>query len=153
LKSRKFEYVRAQSIAEAVEALRTGEDAKILAGGQSLVAALNLRLASADLVVDINHIPGLAYIDLRENEIAIGALVRHAEVERSDVVAKHLPLIKKAMRHVAHPAVRNRGTTCGSLAYADPSAEMPACAIALDAVLVLESVAGRREVRARDFFW
>jgi carbon-monoxide dehydrogenase medium subunit len=111
-----------------------------------------MRLASPELLVDINRIDELRGIERRDEFIRIGALVRHAEVIDSDLVAKHLPLVTLAMRHVAHPAVRNRGTTCGSIANADPAAEMPACAVALDAKLVLLSRRGRREIPARAFF-
>ncbi len=132
-----------------------GGDAKILAGGQSLMATLNLRLSAPELLVDINRISSLRGIapTLDENQLRIGALVRHVEVAESPLVADKVPLVAMAMKHVAHAAVRNRGTTCGSLAMADPSAEMPACAVTLEAVLVLQSKSeGIRKVPASQFF-
>ncbi|EAQ02379.1 probable carbon monoxide dehydrogenase medium chain [Pseudooceanicola batsensis HTCC2597] len=152
MKSPDFSYVRATSLDEALAMLADSEDAVILAGGQSLVAALNLRLQAPELVIDINHIPGLDRIELAEGKLRIGPLVRHAQLMASAEAARALPLIAQALPHVAHPAIRNRGTTCGSLAYGDPAAEMPACAVALDATLVLASRDGTREVPARDFY-
>jgi carbon-monoxide dehydrogenase medium subunit len=113
---------------------------------------LNMRLSQPRLLIDINRLEALSGIALEGGQVRIGALTRHAEVARSQVVARHLPLIAEAMPHVAHVAVRNRGTFGGSLALADPAAEMPACAVALDATLVVESVRGRREIAARDYF-
>jgi carbon-monoxide dehydrogenase medium subunit len=152
MKSSAFAYVCPTTIAGALQHLSCGLDAKVLAGGQSLMPSLNMRLAAPELLVDINRIAELAGIERRGEFIRIGALARHAEVSDSELVKAHLPLVTQAMRHVAHPAVRNRGTTCGSIANADPAAEMPACAIALDARLVLLSCRGRREIAARQFF-
>src|SRR4029453_3180824 len=120
--------------------------------GQSLMPTLNMRLSQPKLLIDINRIEALKGIVTSEGRVRIGALVRHAELMRSPVVAEHLPLIAEAMPHVAHVAVRNRGTFGGSIALADPAAEMPACILALDATLILQSTAGRREVRADDYF-
>ncbi|MBK0329587.1 FAD binding domain-containing protein [Rhodobacteraceae bacterium F11138] len=152
MKSANFAYIRATSLDHALSTLANTEDAIVLAGGQSLVAALNLRLQVPELVVDINHVPGLDQIEIGDDEVRIGPLVRHAQLMASDEATKALPLIGKALPHVAHPAIRNRGTTCGSLAYGDPAAEMPACAVALGATLVLASTDGTREVAAREFF-
>jgi carbon-monoxide dehydrogenase medium subunit len=152
MKSRHAPYHRPKSLGEAVALLSASENAVVLAGGQSLVAALNLRLNAPDAIVDINGIAGLDGITETPGEIVIGALVRHNETAASPLIAQRLPLIRKAMAHVAHPAIRNRGTTCGSIVYADPAAEMPACAVALDATLVLLSSDGRREIRARNFY-
>jgi carbon-monoxide dehydrogenase medium subunit len=153
VKPRKFSYVRAGSVAEALELLdRHGEDARVLAGGQSLMPALNMRLSEPKLLIDINRIDALKGISARDCAVRIGALSRHAEVLRSPIVAGHLPLLAEAVPHVAHAAVRNRGTFGGSIALADPAAEMPACALALGATFVLESVAGRRNVAADDYF-
>ena len=152
MKSPEFAYVRAESLDQALRALADVEDAIVLAGGQSLVAALNLRLQMPELVVDINHIPGLDLIEIEGGEVRIGALVRHAQLMSSAPATKALPLVGKALPHVAHPAIRNRGTTCGSLAYGDPAAEMPACAVALGATLVLAGADGTREVPAREFY-
>jgi aerobic carbon-monoxide dehydrogenase medium subunit len=152
MKAGAFAYVRPTTVAGALAELGNGRDARILAGGQSLMASLNMRLAAPELLIDINRIAELAGIERREGYIRIGALARHAEVIDSELVKTHLPLVTLAMRHVAHPAIRNRGTTCGSIANADPAAEMPACAVALDARLVLLSRRGRREIGARQFF-
>jgi carbon-monoxide dehydrogenase medium subunit len=152
MKAGAFVYARPTTVADALAQLGGGRDAKVLAGGQSLMPSLNMRLAAPELLVDINRIEELRGIERRDDFIRIGALVRHAEVIDSDLVRTHLPLVTLAMRHVAHPAVRNRGTTCGSIANADPAAEMPACAVALDAQLVLLSRRGRREIAARQFF-
>ena len=153
VKAPKFSYVRADSLEQVLELLaQHGEDARILAGGQSLMPTLNMRLSQPRLLIDINRVPGLSGIELRGEQVCIGALVRHADVARSATVARHLPLIAEAMPHVAHVAVRNRGTFGGSIALADPAAEMPACALSLGATLVLHSTAGRREVAATDYF-
>ncbi|HZG18579.1 MAG TPA: xanthine dehydrogenase family protein subunit M [Herbaspirillum sp.] len=157
MKASGFQYARPSSLEEACALLAEhGSDARILAGGQSMFATLNLRLSAPSLLIDINRIEELKGIVLAEDasHVRIGALVRHAETASSPLVEQHLPLLHMAMRHVAHPAVRNRGTTCGSLALADPSAEMPACAITLDALLVLQSRdGGVREVPAVDYFF
>ena len=158
MKAPKFSYVRASSVAHALELLaRHGEDARILAGGQSLMPTLNMRLSSPKLLIDINRLDQLAGIRLDgqspSKTVRIGALTRHVEVATSPIIAEHLPLIAAAMPHVAHVAVRNRGTFGGSVALADPAAEMPACLLALAGRIVLESSArGRREVAAEDYF-
>jgi carbon-monoxide dehydrogenase medium subunit len=113
---------------------------------------LNMRLSQPRLLIDINRLRALSVIELRDGHVRIGALARHADVAASATVARHLPLIAEAMPHVAHVAVRNRGTFGGSIALADPAAEMPACALSLGATLVLMSTAGRREVPATDYF-
>ena len=153
MKAPKFRYVRAASVEHALELLdRHGEDARILAGGQSLMPTLNMRLSQPEILIDINRIEALKGISSEGGSVRIGAMTRHAEVASSEVVARDLPLIAEAMEHVAHVAVRNRGTFGGSIALADPAAEMPACVLALDATLVVESSGGRREIAARDYF-
>ena len=143
----------ARSVDEAVDALaRFGDDAAVLAGGQSLVPMLNLRVAGAGVLVDINRVPGLDGIRDAGDHVAIGALTRYAALEASPLVREHLPLLACALPHVAHPAVRSRGTLGGSLALGDAAAEMPACCIALAARLVLRGPAGRREVGIEDWF-
>jgi carbon-monoxide dehydrogenase medium subunit len=147
-----FEYRVAESVEAAVAALaQAGGDAKILAGGQSLVPMLNFRLLRPAILVDINRVPGLAYIEEDAGAIRIGALTRHHQVETSPVVAAHLPVLGAAMTHVAHLAIRNRGTTGGSLSHADPAAELPMMALLLDATITVASPKGRRTVPARDF--
>lgn len=157
MKAPDFSYRRPDSIEEACALLAQHEgDARVLAGGQSLLAVLNLRLSAPPMLVDINRIDALRGIDhdTAAGQIRIGALARHAEVARSELVARHLPLVALAMEHVAHPAIRNRGTTCGSIALADPAAEMPAVALTLGATIVLQSTRdGRREVPASDYFF
>jgi carbon-monoxide dehydrogenase medium subunit len=151
MKARAFLYRRPRDIDEAV-ALLGDHDAQVLAGGQSLIPTLNMRLSSPKMLVDINRIDALRGIEDRGAVIRIGALVRHADVLDSELIARRLPLLAMAMPHVAHMAVRNRGTTCGSLALADPSAEMPAVAVALDAEIVLRRGGTTRTVPARAFF-
>src|SRR5215471_13947151 len=153
MKAPPFAYVRARSLAEAFELLeRHGPGAKLLAGGQSLIAALNLRLASPDVLIDISRIRELAGIRIAEGKVRIGALTTHAEIERSGEIAANAPLLAQAAPHIAHPAIRNVGTLGGSLATADPAAEWPACCVALDAEFVVAAKNGSRHVRARDFF-
>jgi CO/xanthine dehydrogenase FAD-binding subunit len=147
-----FDYVVAESIEAAVAALaRAGGDAKIIAGGQSLVPMLNFRLLKPSILVDINRIADLAYIQEHDDALAIGALTRHHQVETSPVIAKHFPVVSEAMRHVAHLAIRNRGTIGGSLSHADPAAELPMLALLLDGELQIVSSTGRRTVAVRDF--
>jgi carbon-monoxide dehydrogenase medium subunit len=151
VKSAPFAYKRARSAEEAV-ALLGGKDARLLAGGQSLIAALNMRLSAPALLIDINGIDGLDEIAVKDGMIEIGALTRHAAAERSEVIARHAPLIARAMPHIGHPAIRNRGTLGGSLAFADPAAELPACLLALDAGVEATGPAGKRTIKAQDFF-
>ena len=151
MKPAPFAYQRARSTEEAV-ALLGEKDARLLAGGQSLIATLNMRLSQPALLIDINGIRGLDGIMLKDGRVEIGALVRHAQAERSDVVAKHAPLIARALRHIGHPAIRNRGTLTGSIAYADPAAELPACLLALDGEVEANGPKGKRTIEAKDFF-
>ena len=153
MKPAPFDYIAAASVAEAVEALaaRSG-DAKLLAGGQSLVPMLNFRLLSPALLIDINRIPGLDYIEPDDDGLRIGALVRHYTLETSALVAERFPMLSAAMRHVAHLAIRNRGTIGGSLSHADPSAELPLMALLLEARIACAGPAGARRIAAEDFF-
>ena len=151
MKAPSFAYAKPRTLAEAFELIeRPG--AKILAGGQSLIPSLNMRLSAPELLVDITGLAGLSNIEAKNGAVRIGALCTHAMVERSPKVREHLPLLAEAMPHIAHPAIRNRGTLGGSLALADPAAELPACAVALDAVLIIASRKGERRVRAVEFF-
>jgi CO/xanthine dehydrogenase FAD-binding subunit len=153
MKPAAFDYIVADSIDAAVAALAgAGDDAKIIAGGQSLVPMLNFRLLRPSVLVDINRIPGLAFIEDDGNAIRVGALTRHHRLETSPAIGKHLPVLACAMTHVAHLAIRNRGTIGGSLSHADPAAELPMMALLLDAELDVTSASGRRKVAARDFF-
>jgi len=151
LKAPSFAYAKPRSLAEAFDLLeRPG--AKILAGGQSLIPSLNLRLSAPELLVDITALKGLSEVEVKDGVVRAGALCTHAALERSEEVKKHLPLVAEAVAHIAHPAIRNRGTLGGSLALADPAAELPACALALEAVLIISSGKGERRVKAADFF-
>jgi carbon-monoxide dehydrogenase medium subunit len=148
-----FAYARAKSLEHAIELLgRPGAEARLLAGGQSLMATLNMRLSAPKLLVDINHVPGLAGISAKDGHIEIGALTRHVEAERSDDVRQHAPLIALALPHIGHAAIRNRGTIGGSIAFADPAAELPACLLALGGEVEIAGENGRRNVKADDFF-
>jgi len=152
VKAPSFAYAKPRSLEEAFVLLRRTEDAKVLAGGQTLLATLNMRLSSPAVLVDITGVPGLDGIAVRGSVLRIGALTRHREIERSPEVAEHAPLLAAAAPHIAHVAIRNVGTIGGSLAHADPAAEWPACCVALDAEIVVAARAGERRVRAREFF-
>jgi carbon-monoxide dehydrogenase medium subunit len=148
-----FDYIAATSVDMAIAALaEAGGEAKILAGGQSLVPMLNFRLLRPSILVDINRIAGLSFVEETADSIRIGALTRHYQLETSPVIARHLPVLSCAMTHVAHLAIRNRGTIGGSLSHADPAAELPMLALLLDATLHITSASGQRSVAARDFF-
>ena len=153
MKAPRFSYARPQNLDEALGLLaQHGDDARVLAGGQSLMPTLNMRLSQPKLLIDINRIAELKGISSTNGTVRVGALTRHVEVMNSPLIARHLPLIAEAMPHIAHVAVRNRGTFGGSIALADPSAELPACILALEASLVVESTRGRRTIAADDFF-
>jgi carbon-monoxide dehydrogenase medium subunit len=149
-----FEYLRVGSTAEAVEVLaRHGGEAKLLAGGQSLVPVMSFRLARPAVLVDLNPVAELAFVEpTAEGGLRLGAMTRQRRLERDPEVAARAPLLAAAMPHVAHPQIRNRGTVGGSLAHADPAAELPCLAVALEARLRLAGPAGSRWVAARDFF-
>ena len=152
MKASPFAYARPRSLDEVFDLLeRHGDRARILAGGQSLIPSLNMRLSSPELLVDIGGLQGLSQISLDRGVLRIGALATHTMMERSEDVKKHVPLLAEAVRHVAHPAIRNRGTLGGSLALADPAAEYPACMVALDATIFVEGRGGRRQVKAAAF--
>jgi len=146
-----FAYKKVRSLDEAV-ALLGEKDARLLAGGQSLIATLNMRLSSPSLLIDINGLDGLSGISEKGGAVEVGALARHAQAERSDVIAKHAPLIARALPHIGHPAIRNRGTLGGSIAFADPAAELPACLLALDGEVDATGPKGKRTIKAQDFF-
>ncbi len=153
MKAPAFAYARATSLGNALELLAAhGDKAKVLSGGQSLMPAMNLRLISPELIVDIGEISELRGIALKGEVISIGALTRHADLLKSPEIAAHTPLLTKAVAHVAHPAIRNRGTIAGSLAHADPASELPACMLALGATIIARGQAGERRIPAKDFF-
>lgn len=153
MKPARFEYVLPSTVDAAVEALvASNGEGKVLAGGQSLLPLLNFRMARPAVLVDINGIKGLSYIEERGDCIAIGALTRHRELEQSPLIATKLPVMAAAMRHVAHLAIRNRGTIGGSLSHADPAAELPMLSTFYDARISVQGPAGRRTIAAEAFF-
>ncbi len=151
MKPSPFAYAKARSVAHAIDLL-ANEDARLLAGGQSLIATLNMRLSAPRVLIDLNGIGALDAIALKDGMVEIGALVRHAQAERSVELAQHAPLIAKALPHIGHPAIRNRGTIGGSVAFADPAAELPACLLALGGEVAISGPRGARNVKADDFF-
>jgi aerobic carbon-monoxide dehydrogenase medium subunit len=153
MKPAPFTYNRPDSVKAAVMLLsKHKSDAKILAGGQSLVPMMNFRMARPEHLIDINRLEELDYHRVDKGELVIGALARHAALRASDIVKKACPLMSEAYQHVAHGPIRNRGTLCGNLCHADPASEMPAVALAVDAVFVIQSSRGERRVAAKDFF-
>src|SRR5580765_6240176 len=151
MKPAAFDYVIADSIEMAVASLADGGGgAKIIAGGQSLVPMLNFRLLRPSVLIDINRIGDLAFIEETGSKICVGALTRHYQLETSPIIGRHLPVLSCAMTHVAHLAIRNRGTIGGSLAHADPAAELPMMALLLDAELHIASATGKRTIAGRD---
>lgn len=153
MKPAPFAYAKARSIEDAVKLLgEHGDGAKLLAGGQSLMATLNMRLSAPTMLIDLNGISDLDGIALKDGAVEIGALARHAAVMASALIAQHAPLIAMAMPHIAHPAIRNRGTIGGSIAFADPAAELPACFLALNGEAEIVGTNGKRRVKADDFF-
>jgi carbon-monoxide dehydrogenase medium subunit len=153
MKASAFSYARATSVANAIELLAEhGERAKVLSGGQSLMPAMNLRLLAPELIVDIGSLDELRGVARREGLLSIGALTRHVDLQNDPDIATDAPLLREAIAHVAHPAIRNRGTIGGSLAHADPASELPACMIALNATIVVRGPKGERRIPAEDFF-
>lgn len=148
-----FHYVAPESLDDAVQQLgEHGDRAKVLAGGQSLVPLLNLRLAAPEVLIDVNGVPGLDHIEAWDGGLAIGALARQSSLERSRLAGERLPLLAEAIGFVGHPTIRHRGTLGGSLAHADPAAELPAVMLALEASFVARSPRGERTISASEFF-
>ena len=153
MKAAAFDYVKPKALHEALTLLEeAGEDARLIAGGQTLLATLNMRLSEPSVLIDITDIAELKGISVVGNSLRIGALVTHTEIEDSDLVVKHAPLLKAAAPHIAHRAIRNLGTWGGSLAYGDPAAEWPACSLTLRATMIIHGPAGERRISAKDFF-
>ena len=153
MKPSTFVHHAPRSVDEALAALAEfGHDGKVLAGGQSLIPILNMRLASPGHLVDINRVAGLDMVEITPDGVHIGALVRHAQLERHDGAFAHLPLLRQALVNVAHPVIRNRGTTVGSIAHADPSGEMPAVLALTSGYVDVACSRGTRKVAAKDFF-
>ena len=153
MKSAAFDYVKPKALQEALSLLEQGgDDARLIAGGQTLLATLNMRLSEPSVLIDITDIAELKGISIVGDSLRIGALVTHTEIEDSELVAKHTPLLKAAAPHIAHRAIRNLGTWGGSLAYGDPAAEWPACSLTLRATMIIHGPAGERRISANDFF-
>ncbi|WOH53905.1 xanthine dehydrogenase family protein subunit M [Bradyrhizobium sp. sBnM-33] len=153
MKAAAFAYVRATSVENALELLSVhGDTAKLLSGGQSLVPAMNLRLVAPELIIDIGELIELRGVAVKGGVLTIGALTRHADLLKSPEIAAHAPLLKDAVAHVAHPAIRNRGTIGGSLAHADPASELPACMLTLGATIIARGPGGERRIAANEFF-
>ena len=153
MKPAQFDYVSPTTVDAAVEALvASNGEGKVLAGGQSLLPLMNFRMTRPTVLVDLNGIQGLSYIEDRGDSIAVGAMTRHRELELSPLIAMKLPVMSEAMRHVAHLAIRNRGTIGGSLSHADPAAELPMLATFYEAEITVQGPSGRRKVLAREFF-
>jgi carbon-monoxide dehydrogenase medium subunit len=153
MKASAFGYARATSVSNAIELLVLhGERAKVLSGGQSLMPAMNLRLVAPELVVDIGGLAELRGVAVSGGLLTIGTLTRHADVLKSKDIAAHAPLLTEAVSHIAHPAIRNRGTIGGSLAHADPASELPACMVALKATIIVRGPDGAHRIPASEFF-
>ncbi|HEU5230786.1 MAG TPA: xanthine dehydrogenase family protein subunit M [Ktedonobacteraceae bacterium] len=153
MKPPRFQYGAPSTLQAALDLLgRYGQDAKVLAGGQSLMPLLNMRLATPSYLIDINRISELDYITARDGYLAVGALARQHQIERSAVVQQHHPLIVEAVQHIGHMQIRNRGTIAGSIAHADPAAELPALLTCLNGEIIASSVRGQRTIKAQDFF-
>ena len=153
MKAAAFDYVKPKALQEALSLLaEAGDGAQLIAGGQTLLATLNLRLSEPSVLIDITDLTELKGITLAGDQLRIGALVTHTEIEDSELIAKHAPLLKAAAPHIAHRAIRNLGTWGGSLAYGDPAAEWPACSLALRATMIIQGPSGERRISANDFF-
>ena len=153
MKAAAFDYVKPKALQEALSLLaEAGDGAQLIAGGQTLLATLNVRLSEPSVLIDITDWTELKGITLVGDQLRIGALVTHTEIEDSELIAKHAPLLKAAAPHIAHRAIRNLGTWGGSLAYGDPAAEWPACSLALRATMIIQGPSGERRISANDFF-
>ena len=152
MKAPNFSYYEALTIEDAVKFKSTHEDSLFLAGGQSLMPTLNMRLSTPSSLIDINQIEDLKKIKIENDFINIGSLCTHSELITNEDIKKHFPFLPKILKHVAHPAIRNKGTHGGSIAYADPAAELPALAVALDAEFTVVGLKGKRLISANDFF-
>lgn len=153
MKAPPFDYAKPATLSEVFPLLEAhGDRARIIAGGQTLLATLNMRLSEPEMLIDLSAISDLKGISLQSDCVRVGAMTRHSDIEDSALIAQHVPLLSMAVPHIAHRAIRNRGTIGGSIAFADPAAEFPACAVALDATIILVSQQGERRVKALEFF-
>ncbi|CAN5630866.1 xanthine dehydrogenase family protein subunit M [soil metagenome] len=155
MKPSAFELIRPRSLEEALHALREHQhrDVKLLSGGQSLIPMMNFRVAQPEVLIDLGAVAGLDAIEVRDGQLCIGAMSRHADVKSSAIVIQTAPLVHEAYEHVAHATIRNRGTLGGNLSHADPASEMPVVMLTLNATLVLRNAEGERTVAAADFFY
>ena len=153
MKSPDFSYYEALSIEDAIKFKCNDDESVFLAGGQSLIPALNMRLSSPSCLIDISKINELKNISIDDHFISIGASVTHSEVLQNKIILEYLPILTKVLKMVAHPAIRNKGTHGGSIAYGDPAAELPAFAVALNAEITLVGLKGTRTVSANDFYY
>lgn len=149
---RSFDYLRPKTLAEAVDLLSTKEEAKVLGGGQSLLALMKLRLASPKYIIDLTGLPGLSYIKEQGGKILIGALTTHDSYEQSDLIRRRCSILSEAASKVGDQQIRNRGTIAGTLCHADPSADIPVTMLALDGEIVVQGPKGERVIKAKDFF-
>jgi len=153
VKAAAFNYQRVHSIQEALALLANhGDNAKLIAGGQSLLPSLNMRLSNPEILIDLQGVAELKGISFEGGVVRIGAMTTHTEIQNSKIIQEQLPLLTEAVPHIAHRAIRNLGTWGGSCVLGDPAAEWPACAVALDAVMVIAGPKGQRKVAAKDFF-
>ncbi|MXZ52273.1 MAG: xanthine dehydrogenase family protein subunit M [Acidimicrobiaceae bacterium] len=152
MKPAPFDYCRPATVAEAVEALNGAESGRVLAGGQSLIPAMNFRLTDVSLLVDIGQVADLPGVDTEVTGVTVGAAATQSRVLNDDAAARVVPGLRAALRHVGHLQIRNRGTVCGSIAHADPAAELPALAVATGAVIGITGPDGHRAMAASDFF-
>ncbi len=153
MKAAAFDYVKPDTVDQVIALLQQhGDDARVLAGGQTLMATLNMRLSEPLMVIDITGIAALRGIERRGDVLRIGALATHTQIEESALVKQHAPLLTEAAPHIAHRAIRNSGTWGGSIAYADPAAEWPACLLALGGTVVVQGPRGERRIAADDFY-
>jgi aerobic carbon-monoxide dehydrogenase medium subunit len=153
VKAAAFNYQRVHSIQEALALLANhGDNAKLIAGGQSLLPSLNMRLSNPEILIDLQGVAELKGITFEGGVVRIGAMTTHTEIQNSKIIQEQLPLLTEAVPHIAHRAIRNLGTWGGSCVLGDPAAEWPACAVALDAVMVIAGPKGQRKVSAKDFF-
>ncbi|MBX3609220.1 MAG: xanthine dehydrogenase family protein subunit M [Hydrogenophaga sp.] len=153
MKAAAFDYIKATSVDQVIALLgEHGDDARVLAGGQTLMATLNMRLSEPTVVIDITGLSSMRGIEVREQSLRIGALTTHTQIEDSELVRRHAPLLSDAAPHIAHRAIRNSGTWGGSIAYADPAAEWPACLLALGGTVVVRGPQGERHIPGDDFY-
>lgn len=153
MKAPAFSYARPRRLSDVLSLLeKHGDEARLLAGGQTLLATLNMRLSEPALLIDMQSVQELKGLSVAGNCLRIGAMVTHSEIEASPLVAQHAPLLRMAAPHIAHRAIRNLGTFGGSIAYGDPAAEWPACLLALDGMVLARGLNGERRIAARDFF-